>query len=721
MGLDTLTDTVFPGTGKGDSPRIKLRDWLMGGNNPGGESRSGLSFTQEQANDLLAYTGVGPLLSIYNGVARGADFALTAVQDLASFAANPGEKTRDELGQLGGRLKSIWNNLNPIDRLDFNLGDANSPGSSNIEAINQEVFDAGVEDLLSPTDRDVLDTLSPEDRAQYIKDIKSGKRVDVPFDKNQTPPGQSSDTNQADGEKEKVGGLKGIANFLVPGTRFDPFKEGSSASPQAPQGIGDLLKGLGYDENRTVVNPDGSTATRAEVQAAINKGQDRGKLTKVGIAAGEEILRRFDKNNDGKVQGPEEMAAYNKAMAMDLGPNSAPGTGGIFPNQGGRRQEYGGGNYSPVSGFDNMSNYLFPMALNDAVKRGEDVSSPEGIKSVFDQTFPGGDYNRFKYSSGPGALAYFGLDSLGVDGKPPKSIPDAEIKDKDGNVVDSKDWYHYDTSDGVGVFTEAGYDKWMAANPGKTPPVGVRRGAKGSNKRSGEPSNPGNNLEPGGERNLPPIPRPNNNGECPSGYYGADTNGDGFNDVCIPYQSDIPGAPDNEGLGMGGRKREDASDNLQEAAGKAALDVYNDPTNFMRFQPSALQMIDPRYYNMTSFVPRGEQKDFNFGYKTVPGQQYVNYPETKMAAYGGLMTLADGGSTSYPRMNGQIAGPGTEKSDDIPAMLSDGEFVVNAAAVRGIGNLMGRKKPKSKMDQRREGARTMYALQKAGEQAARMG
>ena len=70
-------------------------------------------------------------------------------------------------------------------------------------------------------------------------------------------------------------------------------------------------------------------------------------------------------------------------------------------------------------------------------------------------------------------------------------------------------------------------------------------------------------------------------------------------------------------------------------------------------------------------------------------------------------------------MNGQIAGPGTEKSDDIPAMLSDGEFVVNAAAVRGIGNLMGRKKPKSKVDQRREGARTMYALQKAGEQAAR--
>ena len=34
---------------------------------------------------------------------------------------------------------------------------------------------------------------------------------------------------------------------------------------------------------------------------------------------------------------------------------------------------------------------------------------------------------------------------------------------------------------------------------------------------------------------------------------------------------------------------------------------------------------------------------------------------------------------------------------------------------------MGKKKPKSKMDQRREGARTMYALQKAGEKAAGIG
>jgi hypothetical protein len=169
------------------------------------------------------------------------------------------------------------------------------------------------------------------------------------------------------------------------------------------------------------------------------------------------------------------------------------------------------------------------------------------------------------------------------------------------------------------------------------------------------------------------------------------------------------------------------------------MQVFNDPTNFMRFAPSPLQMIDPRYYNTTSFVPGGEQKDFNMGYRGVPSQMYANYEGTgprgvaglrgnitpmaqvAQVAQGGLMGLAHGGPTSYPRMNGQITGPGTEKSDDIPAMLSDGEFVVNAAGVRGIGNLMGNKKPKSKAAQRREGARMMYALQKAGEKAARIG
>jgi hypothetical protein len=62
----------------------------------------------------------------------------------------------------------------------------------------------------------------------------------------------------------------------------------------------------------------------------------------------------------------------------------------------------------------------------------------------------------------------------------------------------------------------------------------------------------------------------------------------------------------------------------------------------------------------------------------------------------GIAGLAMGG---YPRKTGQISGPGTETSDSIPAMLSDGEFVMTARAVRGLGK-----------GSRREGAKKMYAL-----------
>jgi len=63
------------------------------------------------------------------------------------------------------------------------------------------------------------------------------------------------------------------------------------------------------------------------------------------------------------------------------------------------------------------------------------------------------------------------------------------------------------------------------------------------------------------------------------------------------------------------------------------------------------------------------------------------------AAHGGAvypmaMAYAEGGNVSideFNRMNGAITGDGTETSDDIPAMLSDGEFVMTGEAVRGAG------------------------------------
>jgi len=49
-------------------------------------------------------------------------------------------------------------------------------------------------------------------------------------------------------------------------------------------------------------------------------------------------------------------------------------------------------------------------------------------------------------------------------------------------------------------------------------------------------------------------------------------------------------------------------------------------------------------------------------------------------AQGGVASLEE-----FPRRSGAIAGPGTGRSDDVPAMLSDGELVMTAKAVRGAG------------------------------------
>ena len=72
--------------------------------------------------------------------------------------------------------------------------------------------------------------------------------------------------------------------------------------------------------------------------------------------------------------------------------------------------------------------------------------------------------------------------------------------------------------------------------------------------------------------------------------------------------------------------------------------------------------------------------------------------------YGGPVYAAKGGAMEFPRREGYIAGPGTETSDDIPAMLSDGEFVMTARAVRGAGD-----------GSREKGVEKMYDIMRAFE------
>ena len=79
-------------------------------------------------------------------------------------------------------------------------------------------------------------------------------------------------------------------------------------------------------------------------------------------------------------------------------------------------------------------------------------------------------------------------------------------------------------------------------------------------------------------------------------------------------------------------------------------------------------------------------------------EQYMS--QRQFAAKGGEMK-------DFPRRTGFISGPGTETSDDVPAMLSDGEFVMTARAVRGAGN-----------GSRKEGVRKMYDMMRSFEGGA---
>ena len=108
---------------------------------------------------------------------------------------------------------------------------------------------------------------------------------------------------------------------------------------------------------------------------------------------------------------------------------------------------------------------------------------------------------------------------------------------------------------------------------------------------------------------------------------------------------------------------------------------------------------------------RGNPVMTPYGDPIMPAQFVGSNQEVQMAAAGGPMELANDPrlqkARMFPRRTGQIQGPGTETSDDIPAMLSDGEFVMTAQAVRGAGN-----------GSREQGFKKMYDIMRAFEGGA---
>ena len=109
-----------------------------------------------------------------------------------------------------------------------------------------------------------------------------------------------------------------------------------------------------------------------------------------------------------------------------------------------------------------------------------------------------------------------------------------------------------------------------------------------------------------------------------------------------------------------------------------SINIDDIPTgmDLLEADPSAYRIFDDdRTYNPARFtITRAAGANFGApAFQPTP----ISTPPLTVAEGGGIM--------NFPRMNGPIEGPGTETSDDIPAMLSDGEFVFTARAVRGAG------------------------------------
>jgi len=134
----------------------------------------------------------------------------------------------------------------------------------------------------------------------------------------------------------------------------------------------------------------------------------------------------------------------------------------------------------------------------------------------------------------------------------------------------------------------------------------------------------------------------------------------------------------------------------------------------------SLTREEPEDYNVAERVTGFDLREQNpYTYELGPGTMRLpssytiqdvsdQYKSLQTPVYQPVAYSAAGGEIeNFPRMNGPIEGPGTETSDDIPAMLSDGEFVFTAKAVRGAGN-----------GSRQNGMKNMYDLMSKFERMA---
>mgnify|MGYP003132638107 FL=1 len=178
--------------------------------------------------------------------------------------------------------------------------------------------------------------------------------------------------------------------------------------------------------------------------------------------------------------------------------------------------------------------------------------------------------------------------------------------------------------------------------------------------------------------------------------------------------------------------------NTDEIFGAARRRIEEDPDRYTL--SSGFYEGNPFYDPVLIGDTTSTRPDFIPAFDPLAGTQFETYGQVanQPASNQGIATLPDGPQGQYgintgfaqnlfsqPSMGvmgnpflqaydplkaksgGEIVGPGTPTSDSIPAMLSDGEFVMNARAVRGAGG-----------GDRKQGAKRMYEMMSQFERSA---
>ena len=115
-------------------------------------------------------------------------------------------------------------------------------------------------------------------------------------------------------------------------------------------------------------------------------------------------------------------------------------------------------------------------------------------------------------------------------------------------------------------------------------------------------------------------------------------------------------------------------------AGKLAYDAAKERQGGLAETPAVTMDALGRYQLSKALGTGGTREEFGLG----PAPKALKF------AKGGAVMMEE----LDMRQGGESIGPGTGTSDDIPAMLSDGEFVMTAKATRGAGAYETKKTPK---------------------------